>query len=188
MRLSVVTRLLSVSVLAAVMVAFAGGSVGSAAPPVTGLAERVLANTAAGYRPSGQECAFLSLINTYRKQNGVGALSMTRTLGASAEHHSVDMSRTGVVSHTMSNGVSWSQNMSNHGYTYSTARGENIAAGNYAAQDTFNQWRRSSGHNANMLNRNFKAIGIGQVSNANSRYGTYWTTVFGGVVDKTIGC
>jgi uncharacterized protein YkwD len=188
MRFETYSRALSSAVLMAIMLALVGSGSAAAAPADPGTAAMGLANTASGYRPAGQECVFLSLINSYRKKNGVGALTMTRTLGAAAEHHSVDMARSGVFSHTMSNGVSWSKNMSNHGYTYNTYRGENIAAGYASAQDTFNQWRNSKTHNANMLNRNFKAIGIGQVANSNSKWTYYWTTDFGGVVDRAIGC
>ena len=52
--------------------------------------------------------------------------------------------------------------MTKHGYTYNTYRGENIAAGNASASATFTQWRNSPTHNTNMLNANFRAIGIGR--------------------------
>jgi len=40
--------------------------------------------------------------------------------------------------------------------------GENIAAGNSDAWNTFVQWRESPGHNANMLTGEFTCIGIGR--------------------------
>ncbi len=91
-------------------------------------------------------------------------------------------------SHTLSGGVTWSQNIANHGYTYSTYKGENIAAGYATAQQTFTQWKNSSGHNANMLNGNFKAIGIGRAYGATSTYKWYWTTTFGGYQDAAVTC
>jgi hypothetical protein len=60
---------------------------------------------------------------------------------------------------------------------------ENIAAGNSTAQATFEQWRNSSGHNANMLHSNMRTIGIGRAFVAGSPYGWYWTTEFGSIND-----
>src|SRR5215211_1221716 len=130
----------------------------------------------------------LSLINSYRKSKGLSSLRLSRTLGAAAEHHSIDMARNNYFSHTLSNGTSWSQNILNHGYTASGTIGENIAAGYSSAQATFDQWRGSSVHRQNMLNSNFRAIGIGRASRSTSRYGWYWTTTFGGRFDASPSC
>ncbi|MDQ4099674.1 MAG: CAP domain-containing protein [Chloroflexota bacterium] len=186
MKFRSLSRALASVVLGAFLVTAVGGGRIAAAPANSDAAAPMLANTATGYAPSSQECAFLTIINSYRQSKGIAALKMTRILGASAEHHSVDMAKSGVFSHTLSTGVTWSQNMTNHGYTFSTYRGENIAAGYSLAQDTFNQWKNSPTHNANMLNGNFKAIGIGQVYNSTSKWKYYWTTNFGGYVDSTM--
>jgi uncharacterized protein YkwD len=144
--------------------------------------------TASGYCPDSQETKFLSLINAYRKSKGVAPLRLSRTLGAAAEHHSLEMARNNYFSHTLLNGISWSTNILKHGYKASATMGENIAAGNSSAQATFDQWRRSSGHNRNMLNPNFRAIGIGRASKSTSKYGWYWTTTFGGKFDSGPAC
>src|SRR4051794_35915555 len=80
-------------------------------------------------------------------------------------------------------GITWSQNLQNYGYTYTTYRGENIAAGNSAASATFAQWKASPDHNANMLSAKYKMIGLGRASNSDSQYTWYWTADFGGTVD-----
>src|SRR5262245_28353324 len=59
----------------------------------------------ADYCAESEKQAFLTLINSYRAQNGVGALAMSQTLGAAAEHHSVDMAATNSGSHTLSDGT-----------------------------------------------------------------------------------
>ncbi|MEA2594468.1 MAG: hypothetical protein QOF01_937 [Thermomicrobiales bacterium] len=149
--------------------------------------------TAAEYSPDAQECAFLTIINDYRAQNGKAPLTLLRTLGAAAKHHSVDMATRNYFSHTAppttAGGASttFDQNIIDHGYNWRTIPagvGENIAAGNSTAQGTFEQWRTSPGHNDNMLGvrSDFKAIGIGRAYNATSTYGWYWTTTFGTVV------
>ena len=61
--------------------------------------------------------------------------------------------------------------------------GENIAVGNGDAATTFEQWRGSPGHNANMLGVNYTTIGIGRAYNATSQYSWYWTTDFASVSD-----
>jgi uncharacterized protein YkwD len=73
--------------------------------------------------------------------------------------------------------------MAAFGYDYATYMAENIAAGNDSAAGTFQQWLTSAGHNANMLNPNVSAIGIGRASSGSSDFGAYWTTTFGGVID-----
>jgi uncharacterized protein YkwD len=159
-----------------------------AAPSVGGA--RLLANatSAAAWRPSSDECAFLSIINSYRGKSGLAPLTISLTLGAAAEDHSLDMASNDYFDHTLSNGTSWSDNITKHGYPKGTVRAENIAAGRAAASDVFDQWRNSAGHNANMLGSKFRAIGIGRSENADSTYTWYWTTTFGSTVDKPYTC
>jgi uncharacterized protein YkwD len=161
----------------------------AAAPGAHSTASTTAFITASQYSPDSQECAMLSQINAYRKANGKASLRLSRTLGAAAEHHSRDMAAHNYFGHTLYNGTTWIQNIANHGYPSSnTYRGENIAAGYSSAASTFNQWKNSSGHRANMLNGTFKAIGIGRAYNSSARYRWYWTTTFGSVVDSTISC
>jgi uncharacterized protein YkwD len=139
-----------------------------------------------------QQTAFLTLINSYRAQNGAGALQISPTLQAASTWMSNDMATNNYASHTDSLGRSVGARLAAFGYTYSPY-GENIAGGFGDAQTVFNQWVNAcdpdgSGtctyaHRVNMLNPSYKAIGIGRVYNANSAYGWYWTTDFGAVLD-----
>ena len=144
--------------------------------------------SAANYRPDREECEMLGRINSYRKSKGLGSLTMSKTLGAAAEHHSNEMAKYNYFSHTMRNGVSWSTNIINHGYPSSAYRAENLAAGNSGAWSTFNQWKNSKGHNSIMLTGTYKAVGIARASNRDSRYGWYWTATFGSATSQTISC
>lgn len=132
----------------------------------------------------GEEAYMLQLINNFRAQNGLGPVTLSSTLTAAADYHSADMANRNYFSHDLPGIGSWSQNISNHGYSGGT-RAENIAAGNAGAQATFDQWVNSPGHRANMLNPALSAIGIGRAQGGD--YGTYWTTTFGGTVDS-VGC
>lgn len=129
---------------------------------------------------------FLSLINSYRKSKGLAPLALSQTLGAAAQHHSDSMAKNDYFSHDLiPEGISWSKNVENYGYTYTTYRGENIAAGSSSASGTMSQWKASSTHKATMLSSRYKAIGIGRAYDADSQYGWYWTTDFGGKADTT---
>ena len=130
-----------------------------------------------------EEAAFCTLINNYRATKGLSALMVSEKLTVASEWLSADMAAKNYFSHTDSLGRDPFQRMTAFGYSYSTWRGENIAAGNATAAATFDQWKNSSGHNANMLNANYKVIGIGKATNSAATYRNYWTTDFGGIVD-----
>jgi len=133
-----------------------------------------------------EEQAFLTLINQYRAQNGLGLLQVSAALTNASKWMSNDMATKNYFSHIDSLGHDPYQRMVAFMYNYNTWAGENIAAGYADAANTFNQWKNSPDHNANMLNPNYKVIGIGRAYNANSTYQWYWTTDFGVVVDQTI--
>lgn len=132
-----------------------------------------------------EEQAVVNLINTYRQQNGLNPLQISTTLDAAAEWMSTDMATKNYFSHTDSLGRDPFQRMAAFGYGYNAYKGENIAAGYGTASQTFAQWRNSAGHNQNMLNPNYKVMGIARVYNAASTYKWYWTNDFGGYVDST---
>jgi uncharacterized protein YkwD len=174
--------------------ATASAAVVAAAPRARSSSASVRFTTVADYTPDREECAFLGLINQYRAENGKGPLTILRSLGAAADHHSVDMASNEYFSHTLFDGTTFDRNMANHGYDYLTPHtsvGENIAAGNADAAATFTQWQNSPPHNDNMLGvkYTFKAIGIGRAYGANTSYGWYWTATFGGLVTgETVSC
>jgi uncharacterized protein YkwD len=136
-----------------------------------------------------EEQAFLGIINQYRAQNGLGALTACTSLNRAAQGHSEDMRDNNYFSHNGLNGSSpWERSCDacyELGCGPMTAMAENIAAGNSGAQGTFDQWKNSPGHNANMLGGNFKMIGIGRATGG-GQYGSYWTNVFGG--DSEASC
>lgn len=142
---------------------------------------RSTAITYSSYCMRTNEYRMLLTINDYREAHGLPRLMASRTLGAAARHHSNDIARTGYFSHTLPSGISWVANIRNHGYTYNTYIGENLAGSYTTASGTFGQWRNSPPHNANMLDPHFRAIGVGYAVSAKGY--PYWTTTFGGVRD-----
>ena len=139
----------------------------------------VAAPSVLAYTPDNEELMFLALINDYRAQNGLPALSLNLTLGEAADFHSQDMATSGYFEHTAPNGTTFDQNILNFGYSGETM-GENIAAGMESAAEVLAVWQSSPEHNAGMLNPSFNEIGIGRHYEPSSQYGWYWTTTFGG--------
>jgi hypothetical protein len=132
-----------------------------------------------------EEQAFVTLINTYRQQNGCGTLAISAALDRAAVWMSTDMGQKRYFSHTDSLGRAFRTRLTAFGYPTNTYSGENIAAGNATASATFQQWKNSPGHNANMLNANYRAMGIARVYTAGSPYSWYWTNDFGGILESS---
>ena len=57
---------------------------------------------------------------------------------------------------------------------------ENIAAGNATPEAVVDQWMHSPGHRANILNKDFKELGVGYYYKENSTYKHYWIQMFRG--------
>lgn len=135
-----------------------------------------------------EEQAFCTQINQYRADYGLAPLRVSVTLSNASNWMSSDLATLNYFSHTDSLGRTFSTRLKSFGYTFMTVRGENLAAGNETAARTFNQWKASSGHNANMLSSSYKVIGISRAYSATSTYKWYWTTNFGGYADQSVAC
>ena len=57
---------------------------------------------------------------------------------------------------------------------------ENISAGKTNAQATVDAWMKSPSHRKNILNPNFKYLGVGYFFKKNTKYLHYWVQDFGG--------
>lgn len=89
-----------------------------------------------------------------------------------AKYKSQDMHDRNYFNHTSPTYGSPFDMMKSFGINYRTA-GENIAKGQRSAQEVVNAWMNSSGHRANILNKNYTHIGVGYVKDGN-----YWTQMF----------
>lgn len=101
----------------------------------------------------------------------VPALTWNELLAKAAYDHSVDMKTNNYFSHTSISQTKPGDRIKAVGYKWSTY-GENIAMGQTTEQIVMNSWLKSEGHCKNIMNKNFKDIGVG-------RSGNYWTQVFG---------
>ena len=125
-----------------------------------------------------EESAFLDLINGYRAEHGLAPLTISARLVRSARWMVHDVAKRRDFDHTDSLGRNAGDRAADCGY--GGAVGENIAAGTTwsAAADAFGAWRRSAGHDRNML-ADYRTIGVARLRVPGSTYEWYWTTDFG---------
>jgi len=123
----------------------------------------------------------------------VDALAWSDKLHHAAVEHSYDMVVSGQFTHSgsgtssdrtatnteLGRGSSSSERITYNGYEWSYA-GENIAAGTNVdtAEEVIQMWLESDGHCANLMNPNFKDVGMAMVEDGNSEYIHYWTQNF----------
>jgi uncharacterized protein YkwD len=121
------------------------------------------------------EAAVLTLVNAERAKAGCKAVTNDSRLARAAEKHSADMIARDYFSHTTPDGVDFATRIENEGYRWSNA-GENIASGQRNATEVMKAWMNSPGHRANILNCNFKNLGVGMVLDGSR---PMWTQDFG---------
>jgi uncharacterized protein YkwD len=176
LRIAVVTLLTAAALLGGLALLRSGESVGA-------LTNCTVGSTALAL--DAEEQKFLQLINNYRAQNGRPALENSTNLNRAAAWMANDLGVNRYFSHTDSLGRSVGTRVQN--CDYPGGAGENIAGGYDTAQRAFDAWKASSGHNSNMLNSNYRMIGIGRAYVSGSPYGWYWVTDFGLADDGTGG-
>lgn len=138
-----------------------------------------------------EELEFLDLINAYRAGNGAGPLILSDDLAVAAEHHNRDMGTYNFFAHdTVQSSYypvgsePWDR-MAAEGYSYETAKGENLAAGYETAEEVIAAWKASPSHNAAMLDPEYRVIGISRLNVPGSESGWYWSTGFGAYEDPS---
>ncbi|MYS93986.1 MULTISPECIES: CAP domain-containing protein [Streptomyces] len=116
----------------------------------------------------------LRLVNEERAKVGCSAVAANSALTELAQNYSEDMAARGFFDHTDPNGrTPWDRagkaGISNLG-------GENIARGQADAAAVMDAWMNSPGHRANILNCDFKTLGVGVEFGSG---GPWWTQDFG---------
>ncbi|MFD7627580.1 CAP domain-containing protein [Streptomyces sp. NPDC059851] len=123
---------------------------------------------------SAEEAAVVALVNEVRGQAGCGPVRANPPLAALAGAFSKDMAVRGFFDHTDPDGNSPWDRAVNAGI--SGLGGENIARGQGDARAVMNAWMNSPGHKANILNCEFRTLGVGVHVAAG---GPWWTQEFG---------
>ncbi len=104
------------------------------------------------------------------------ALTWNDQLEKAALAHARDMKRQGYFSHTSRNGNTVRDRIEKAGYQLKGYQGysygENIAAGQRSIDEVMTSWIKSPGHCKNLMNPNFKEIGVAEHEN-------FWVQNFG---------
>lgn len=125
--------------------------------------------------PRGEEQTLVQevfrLLNEHRSQAGVSPLVWDTALAASMQGHVMHMAMHPFFSHNAPESAV-AQHTTRARLCGSTATGENIARGASTARAVMDMWISSEGHNQNMLNTNYRRVGIGT-------HQRYWGQQFG---------
>lgn len=110
-------------------------------------------------------------LNEIRLVLGLGAVAIDVKLGDAARDHSKDMDTLGFFSHTspVEGKETFGRRAANFG---TSARSENIAAGQSKGRGAIRAWWYSPGHHKNMMSTGNSRVGLGQ-------FKRMWTQMFG---------
>lgn len=135
----------------------------------------------AGVRVDSDAAA--SMISGYRKNNGLGAVSVDPVLTRLAEQQARVMAKRDKLDHNA--GGPFAQRMKSSGYAYKVGA-ENIGAGYHTLAEAFSGWRDSPPHRANMLLKGVTRIGIAAVYDPNTKYKVFWAMIVAAPLDSPL--
>lgn len=121
------------------------------------------------------------ILNAYRASRGLGAMRPDPTLMAMAQHQADAMANANSLSHSV--GGSFDARVNRAGLD-SVRAAENLGSGYYSTQEAFDGWKKSSGHNANLLMPEATRYGIALAKNPNSQYRAWWALVVAAEPEK----
>ncbi|MEX0753319.1 MAG: CAP domain-containing protein [Xanthobacteraceae bacterium] len=125
-----------------------------------------------------------SMISGYRKNNGLGPVTIDPALMRLADQQAHAMARSDKLDHNA--GGSLMSRMKASGYPYK-ASAENIGAGYYTLAEAFSGWRDSPPHRAKMLLKDVTRMGIAAVYQPNTKYKVFWTLILAAPQEKQGG-
>jgi uncharacterized protein YkwD len=118
--------------------------------------------------------AAASMISGYRRNHGLGPVTVDRELMRLAQEQARTMAARNELGHNV--GVSFPERIRNSKIR-ARAVVENVAAGYHTLAEAFSGWRDSPGHRANMLNPEVTRIGIAAVYSPGSKYRVFWALI-----------
>lgn len=118
--------------------------------------ETATENTESPVATGNMAIDILNLLNAYRQENGLSALTMTDALNGVAQIRAAEASQ--YWSHTRPDGRDLVTVFQEAGIYGNCA--ENLAYGCNSAEEFMEGWKASSSHNATMLNGNYSKVGI----------------------------
>lgn len=122
----------------------------------------------------------VELTNVERRAVGCPDLDLDPRLSRAAQAHTDEMARYDYVGHTGLDGSSPGDRIEAAGYDW-WSYGENVAAGQTGPAEVLGQWMESRGHRRNILDCDFRDIGIGFTP---APGGPYWAQEFGALAGR----
>ena len=113
-------------------------------------------------------------IALYREAHGLGAVEVDPALNRVAQRQADAMARADTLSHTLAGDLS--ARVAAEGLRRG-AEAENVSAGYPSFARALLGWQHSPGHDANLLFRPIRRIGIAAASAPGTRFKTYWALV-----------
>ena len=114
------------------------------------------------------------LISSYRESHGLPAVASDATLQRVAQAQADAMASHDLLSHTVA-GPLPSRLAASHAIF--RAEAENVSAGYHDLEAALSGWRRSRPHDANLLFRPIRRIGLAAAAAPGTRYKTFWALV-----------
>src|SRR3954465_10014610 len=148
------------------------------------------------YKPSGQPSfyqsmattdakvdakAAASMISGYRRNNGLGLVTLDDHLMRMAEEQARAMAKKNKFEHDAAG--PFAQRIQRSGYDAKVAV-ENIGAGYHTLAEAFSGWRDSPPHRANMLHSGVTKMGIAAAYSPKSKYKVFWALVLAAPDDR----
>lgn len=115
----------------------------------------------------------VDLVNTERAKEGLAPLTIDPSVEKAATVRANEIQSK--FDHTRPNGSSFSSALKEQGVNYSGA-GENIAWGQKSPEEVVTAWMNSAGHRANIMNKSYTHIGVGNTQNGSGTQ--YWVQLF----------
>jgi uncharacterized protein YkwD len=139
-------------------------------PPAQPSFYRNLATSEAQLDPA----AAASMISGYRRNNGLGAVTLDPELSRLAQQQAQAMATRDKLGHEVAG--AFNERLRKSGYKAREAA-ENISAGYHTLAEAFSGWRDSPPHRANMLLNNANRMGIAAVRAPGSKYKVFWALI-----------
>jgi uncharacterized protein YkwD len=127
--------------------------------------------------------AAASMVSGYRKNNGLGTVSVDPVLTQLAEQQARAMAKRDKLDHNA--GGPFAQRMKSSGYAYKVGA-ENIGAGYHTLAEAFSGWRDSPPHRANMLLKGVTRMGIATAYDPNTKYKVFWAMIVAAPLDSPL--
>jgi uncharacterized protein YkwD len=126
---------------------------------------------------AAQETEVIRLVNVERDKAGCGSVRLNTKLRSAMRLHVQELGTHGdlYISHVSDDGRDFVARARAQGYN--DPGGENVARGQRDAADVMTSWMNSDGHRANILNCDFRALGVGAVKGVDGTI--VWGQLFG---------